>query len=238
MCGITDFHSHILPGVDDGSKSVEESIAMLQMEAAQGITRVVATPHFYPRDDSPEEFLARRAEAEALLRKEMQAYPDLPELSVGAEVYYFNGIGNSEKMAALTIDQNRGILIEMPTPPWTGAMYRDLEELHDKQGLLPIIAHVDRYIGRFRTFGIPERLAELPVLIQANAEFFLKKSTSAFALHMLKKNRIHLLGSDCHNLSSRSPNLGAALELIGRRLGEDPINAICDWQNYVLPEKG
>ena len=237
MCGITDFHSHILPNVDDGSKSVEESIAMLRLEAEQGITHVVATPHFYPRDDEPEDFLARRAEAEALLRKEMQANSGLPALSIGAEVYYFNGISNSEVMSALTIDGGRCILIEMPTPPWTDAMYRELEGLHSKQGLLPIVAHVDRYIGRFRTFGIPERLAELPVLVQANAEFFLKKSTSAMALRMLKKNQIHLLGSDCHNLTSRCPDLGGALELIQRRLADGALQRICDWQRHVLQDE-
>ena len=62
-----DFHSHILPGIDDGSKSVEMSIKMLRREAQQGISRVVATPHFYPQTDNPERFLRRRAEAERIL---------------------------------------------------------------------------------------------------------------------------------------------------------------------------
>jgi len=64
---LVDFHSHILPGVDDGSASIEESLKMLQAEAGQGITHVVATPHFYPRYDDPERFLERRnAASEAL----------------------------------------------------------------------------------------------------------------------------------------------------------------------------
>ena len=161
MCGIVDFHSHILPGIDDGSSSVEESIALLRKEAEQGIQHVVATPHFYPQYDTPEQFLKKRAEAEAILRKEMQRHTDLPKLSVGAEVYYFRGISNSQSMKELTIDGKMCILIEMPSPPWDDAMYRDLEGLYSKQSLLPIIAHVDRYIGRFRTYGIPEKLAEL-----------------------------------------------------------------------------
>lgn len=236
MAGIIDFHSHILPGIDDGSSSLEESIALLRMEAEQGVRHVVATPHFYPRHDSPERFLRRRKEAEILLREEMEKHSDLPAVSVGAEVYYFPGISNSEAMSELTINQNKCILIEMPVSPWTDAMYRELEGLYIKQGLLPIVAHVDRYIGRFRTFGIPKRLMELPVLVQANAEFFLKKSTSAMALRMLKKNQIHLLGSDCHNLSSRAPNLGAALELIEKRLGDIPVAAIQEHQTRVLQD--
>ena len=234
MAGIIDFHSHVLPGVDDGSHSLEESIAMLRMEAEQGVSHVIATPHFYPRHDTPEDFLRKRREAEDLLREEMKKHSDLPALSVGAEVYYFPGISNSEAMAELTIDHKKCILIEMPTPPWSDAMYRELEGLYTKQGLIPIVAHVDRYLGRFRTFGIPQRLAELPVLVQANAEFFLQKSTSAMAFRMLKQNSIHLLGSDCHNLDSRKPNLRAALELIERRMGSTPLAAIQESQAYAL----
>ncbi len=236
MADIIDFHSHILPEVDDGSQSVEESIALLRKEAEQGITHVVATPHFYPRHDTPEQFLARRAEAEAVLRAEMEKHTGLPKLSIGAEVYFFNGISDSEAISGLTINQNRCILIEMPPAQWTDKMYRELEDLHNKQGLLPVVAHVDRYLGRFRTYGIPERLAQLPVLVQANAEFFLDKKTVAMALRLLKKNQIHLLGSDCHNMTSRSPNLMEAVALIEKRLGKDPIHEICQWQQQVLPE--
>ena len=64
---IIDFHSHILPGIDDGSADVQESIAMLRMEAEQGITHVIATPHFYTHSDSPGHFLAKRKKAEMLL---------------------------------------------------------------------------------------------------------------------------------------------------------------------------
>lgn len=234
MTEIVDFHSHILPGIDDGSRSVEESIAMLQMEAEQGITHVVATPHFYPQHDNPESFLRRRAAAEALLREQMQKHPGLPKLSVGAEVYYFPGISHSEAIQGLTIDKKRCMLLEMPGVPWTRSMYQELEDLHTKQGLIPIIAHVDRYISRFHTHGIPKRLAQLPVIVQANAEFFLQKSTASMALRMLKQNQIHLLGSDCHNLSSRKPELGEVLGRIRDRLDDEAMDEICYWQQFVL----
>lgn len=236
MPGIVDFHSHILPGVDDGSRSVEESLALLRMEAEQGISRVVATPHFYPGYDRPENFLKRVAEAEEALRKEMQKCSGLPEVSIGAEVYYFPGISSSEDISALTIDQKRCILIEMPQSPWSEAMYRELEGLHSKQGLLPVIAHVDRYLGRFRSYGIPERLAKLPVLVQANADFFLERSTSRKALRMLREGSIHLLGSDCHNCSGRKPNLGQALEVIRKNLGEDPLERIDSYGHMALED--
>lgn len=236
MFTTADFHSHILPGIDDGSDSVETSLAMLRMEAEQGISRVVATPHFYPRYDSPELFFKRRAEAEAVLREAMRKEEGLPELSIGAEVYYFSGISDSDVISELTIDKKKCILIEMPGVPWTGAMYRDLEGLYVKRGLIPIIAHIDRYIGRFRTFGIPKKLAELPVMVQANADFFLDRSTSSMALRMLKADRIHLLGSDCHNLHSRKPNLGTAVDMIKKRLGNDPVDRINSYEKDVLAD--
>ena len=237
MSQVIDFHSHILPGIDDGSKSVEESLQMLRTMAKQGITHVVATPHFYPQNDTPERFLIRRAEAEAVLREAMAGESGLPTLSVGAEVYYFRGISDSDGIKELTVDKKRCILVEMPSVPWTETMYRELEALSVKRGLTPVIAHLDRYIGPFRTHGIPKRLAALPVLVQANAEFFLERSTSAMALRMLKKGSIHLLGSDCHNMKSRKPNLGEALELIRRKLGEDTITALNKNAQMVLTEE-
>ena len=237
MRGLIDFHSHILPGIDDGSKSLEMSIQMLRMEAQQGVERVIATPHFYPQYDTPERLLRRRGDAEVTLREEMQKHTGLPALSVGVEVYYFPGISDSEVISELTIDQKRCILIEMPTSSWTEAMYRELEGIYVKRGLIPIVAHIDRYIGRFHNRGILKRLEHMPVLIQANAEFFLEKNTTSMALRMLKKDGIHLLGSDCHDLSSRKPNLQGALELINRRLGRDAMEGILSYQRNVLAEE-
>lgn len=235
MSKIMDFHSHILPGIDDGSRSLEESLAMLRMEARQGVSLVVATPHFYPRHDSPERFLARRARAEEKLREGMARETGLPELRVGAEVYYFNGISDSDAVEELTIDGKRCILIEMPCGgPWTEAMYRDLEGLYIKRGLTPVIAHIDRYIGRFRTFGIPQRLAQLPVMVQANADFFLHRSSASMALRMLKEDRIHLFGSDCHDLEARMPDLGRALDLIQKRLGQEAISRVYAYGEKLL----
>jgi protein-tyrosine phosphatase len=234
MNAVTDFHSHVLPDIDDGSRSVEESIAMLRREAEQGITHVVATPHFYPRYTAPERFLAERNRAETLLRQAMAGQPGLPRLSVGAEVYFFRGMSESDHLSRLTIGQNGCILIEMPPAPWQEEIYRELVNIRQRQGLTPIIAHVDRYIAPFRTHNIPQRLAELPVLVQANADFFLKNATAGMALRMLKADRIQLLGSDCHDLVSRPPNLGAALARIGQKLGEDVLERIREYELQTL----
>lgn len=236
MCSVIDFHTHILPGIDDGSASVKESIAMLQMEARQGIKKVVASPHFYAHNDSPERFLRRRAEAEARLREAMLDYENLPELELGAEVYFFRGISDSEFLERLTIKGKGCILIENPMPEWSEAVYAEINSIYYDRGIVPIIAHVDRYISRFRTYGIPERLADMPVLVQANASFFLQPSTRGMALKMLRDGKIHLLGSDCHNLNSRKPNLGDALDTISHRLGAAIFQQINSYEQYALGE--
>lgn len=225
-----DFHSHVLPGIDDGSTSVEESVAMLRLEGAQGIRHVVATPHFYPGQDTPERFLQRRARAAQALA----GYAELPKLTLGAEVYFFRGMSESDALRELTIGQSRYILIEMPPAPWSQDLYRELEAVRARQGITPVIAHIDRYIGPFRTYGIPERLAQMPVLVQANAEFFLDRGTAGMALRMLKGNQIQVLGSDCHDLADRKPNLGDAVQRIRRKLGTDVLETIREYENQIL----
>lgn len=233
---LTDFHSHILPGMDDGSQSVEESLRLLRLEADQGIGHVVATPHFYPRHDTPDSFLRRRAEAMERLEAAMAGHMDLPQISLGAEVYFFPGISESEVLSQLTIGEKRCILLEMPWSPWTESMYREIEGICVKQELTPVIAHVDRYIRPFRTRDIPQRLGEMPVIVQANAEFFISKSTRYMALRMLKAGQIHVIGSDCHNLKDRKPNLDAAVRIIRDRLGEAYLERIRTFEQTILSE--
>ena len=229
-----DFHSHILPGIDDGSRSVEESVALLRLEARQGVDAVVATPHFYPDRHRPEDFLKKRAWAEYTLRKEMIVQPGLPKVLVGAEVHFFRGISDSAFLPWLTLGKSKCVLVEMPPAPWPESFYQELEQIRIKQGLTPVIAHIDRYIRPLRTYGIPERLAKMPVYVQANAEFFLDKRTAPMAMKMLKAGQIHVLGSDCHDLESRKPNLGLALEAISQKLGKDALIQIRKMEREIL----
>jgi len=234
MSSIIDFHSHVLPGIDDGSQSPDESVTMLKMMVNQGIRRVVATPHFYARYDEPKEYLLKRYDAIMALREEMERHENMPKLAVGAEVHFFPGMSHSSILSHLTIGGKRCILVEMPGSPWDESMYRELENISLKQDLIPVVAHVDRYISPFRTHHIPERLEELPVLVQANASFFLHSNTRRMALKMLEKDQIQLLGSDCHNLTTRKPNLGKAVEVIQQKLGSEVLERIYGYQKEVL----
>lgn len=232
---IADVHSHILPGIDDGSASLEESAALLTMLKEQNVPWVAATPHFYPSQDRPQRFLERRAGALERLREFLGDRADMPAIVPGAEVYYFPGMGDSDVLKELTFGDSRYVLVEMPMRTWTDVMFRDLEKIYEKQDLIPVIAHVDRYIGPLRDYGIPGRLAELPVLVQANAGFFLRTSTRSMALRMLKKGRIHLLGSDCHSLDRRPPRIGEAVEVIRRKLGEAALEQLAENAKEIYP---
>ena len=229
-----DFHSHILPCMDDGSRSIEETVAMLRMEAEQGVSCVIATPHFYPRYDTPGNFLEKRAVAMAQVREAVEQGDHIPQVILGAEVYFFPGMSESDQLSLLTLEGGKSILIEMPPPPWTEDMYRELEAIRTRRGIIPIIAHLDRYISPIHTYGIPKRLAQLPVLVQTNAEFFLHWRTAGMAMRMLKAGQIHLLGSDCHNVSTRKPNLGEALQRIRCKLGEAPLMRMEQYQRNAL----
>lgn len=231
---LVDFHTHILPNFDDGSKSVEESIQMLTLESEQGIKEVVLTPHFYPTEDDPKTYLERRKRAYETLVLEASKYEGLPTLYLGAEVYYFDGIGKWEGLKDLTIENTNYVLIEMPLAPWTNRMYKELEDIAHNLGLIPIIAHMDRYIAPFKTHDIPNKLAKLPVLVQVNSSFFLKPKTSFMAFKLLKDGKIQLVGSDCHNMEYRLPNMQVTINKIVSKLGLEMIENINAYEKQIL----
>ena len=206
-----DIHSHILPNMDDGSRSVEESLALLRLSAAQGIACVAATPHFYAEDNSPAEFLKRRASSAAELRAHWE--PGLPRLLLGAEVCCFEGMSRVSELDALRIEGTELLLLEMPFRPWTDRLIREVLTIQERSGVTVVLAHVERYLpGQADAWDI---LTDAGVLTQCNASFFLRWQTRRKAARLLNQGRIHFLGSDCHNTAIRPPRLGNALEAIG-----------------------
>lgn len=234
---VLDFHTHILPSVDDGSRSVEMSMEMLKVEFAQKIKTVVLTPHFYANHDSPAEFLRHRERALAKLMSAAEEISDIPKMIIGAEVHYFEGISDCEDLGLLAIEQTNAVLVEMPMRKWTDRMLYELEGIYQKRKLIPIIAHVDRYMGNFNTNGVIESLCELPVVVQANSSFFINRMSRRLALKLLSQQKIQLLGSDCHNLTERLPNLGNAVEIILSALGQDAIEYINSNENKIISAK-
>ncbi len=219
-----DFHSHILPGIDDGSKSVEESCQMLRVSFLQGVSQIVATPHFYAEDNSPKRFLERRRRSFEKLEPHLDS--DMPEIFLGAEVKYFEGISRAEDVGLLKIEDTPLILIEMPFMTWNQRMVSEVVELSSARRTKVIIAHVERY---FR-FGAEKFLPEFyknGILIQANAESFVGGYfATRKVMNMLKDGRIDILGSDCHNMTSRPPLMGDARKEISKRIGDNMLDKL------------
>lgn len=229
-----DFHTHILPGIDDGSLSVEETIKMLRMQKDNGIEIVVATPHFYADSDTDITFLRRRDEALKIVNELIEKVDGLPKIIPGAEVLYFDGIENWDILPKLSIKGTNYILIEMPTAPFSKRSIEALSLFREKTGLTPIIAHIDRYISAFKTYSLPDILSQMDVLVQMNADFFLRFPNSLQALKLLKAEKIHLLGSDCHNTMERKPNLSSAQKVIFDKIGCSAINRLIKFENLVI----
>ncbi|MBQ6267065.1 MAG: capsular polysaccharide biosynthesis protein [Clostridia bacterium] len=222
-----DFHSHILPAIDDGSADLEESLGMLRLSAAHDVGLMIATPHFYADAESPARFLRRRSHAYQALREGMSGQEAiLPMVLTGAEIAYYEGISDCETLADMKIDGTPLVLVEMPMTKWSDRAVEELGSIYDKTGLIPLVAHIDRFIQLQHDRRLAERLRGLPVLIQANASFFLNRRYSRLAFSMMERGEIHLLGSDCHNLTTRRPNLLPAMQAIRDKLGEAPLQRV------------
>lgn len=218
-----DVHTHILPGIDDGSKSVEMSLEMLRISAAQGVKTVVATPHFYPTRNNPEKFYEDRQRAWEQLG---QLPEDIPQVLLGAEVAYFEGISRSSQLEAMRLGSSDLLLVEMPMSPWTDRMMEELRQIPGNLGLQPVLAHVDRYLHRSQLPRYLEDILEMEIPLQVSASAFLKFSERGKMLRLVKNGCVDFLGSDAHNLTTRAPNMADAARVIAKKLGEEALQDI------------
>ena len=226
-----DWHSHILPGMDDGSKDVAESISMLQMQAAQGIETVIATPHFYANDETVSSFVERRLQAYESVKSQLPE--GAPRILLGAEVRYYQGISRMEDLKDLRIEGSKLLLLEMPMSVWTEYMIRELIEMSGKSSVRIVLAHVERY-WRLQKQSVWDRISESGILMQVNGSFFTTLGSRRKAISLLEEGRVQFLGSDCHNLTTRSPQLGKAIEVIRRKFGDDYLNQMKWYGNSLL----
>jgi len=184
-----DFHTHILPLMDDGSKSIEESIKMLKMLSAQGVKRIVATPHFYANDESVDKFLERREKSYKSLTEKLSV--DLPEIILGAEVRYYNGISRMENLDKLFIGKNRLLLLEMPFSRWTEHSVEEIIQLSNLGDVTVVLAHFDRYLF-MQSKQIQEKIFNSDILLQCNSECFESWFSRLKAFKLLNNDKILL----------------------------------------------
>ena len=187
---IIDFHAHILPGADHGSRDIKTTKAQLEMMAKAGIEAVVATPHFYPQNDSVDSFLERRKRcAEALLEIEGER----PEIYLGAEVLVCAGIDHMPGLERLCIEGTNVILLEMPFNSWRDEHIEAVGRIA-RSGLQVVMAHIDRYPEK----DIVKLLSECDVLCQMNGETQATFKGRKKGNELLKKYPVVAMGSDLH----------------------------------------
>lgn len=226
MNNIIDFHTHILPAIDDGSNSVAESIEMIRAEAAHGVDTIFLTPHFYAQEQYPQQFLAQRSLAMEQLQSAMRDEPIIPNFVLGAEVMYYQGMSRWEALPLLSLGNTKYILIELPENYLSESVFDELETIYSDRGLIPIIAHVERCFQPLSTRKLLDRLERIPVLLQMNGSYVLDRHTRKHALKLLKQGRVHLIGSDCHGIVWRKPCMDQVIQIINDNLDHTTIQGL------------
>lgn len=205
-----DFHSHILPGADHGSDSIEKSLLQLENARRAGVSTIVATPHYYMEDNTVDEFLKRREGAyNELCRHDLGGI----QIIKGAEVKLSTNIEKLEGLEKLCIEGTDYILLEFPPEPWPYWIYDAVTEIARERHLRPIFAHIDRYSRMAR-----EKMLKLNMEVQINADAFLDtRKQRRYYIDLIADDAIHLLGSDTHGDGKTSyKNFSVAIKKIGR----------------------
>ncbi len=224
---MVDLHSHILPGVDDGAATLADALAMARAARDDGIATVVATPH-----RNPWAYRADRADAERRLDEVRVACRQEGieiTLLLGGESHIAPDLVDQvERGAAITINGGRFLLVEWPYeqyPEYSEQVIFDLQ-VH---GIVPIVAHAERYRFVRRDPNYLATLIERGVVVQVTASSLLgefgpdiRKLTEILLTHGLA----HVIATDSHSVDRRAPTLSAARDRAAELVGEDCARAM------------
>lgn len=207
---VIDFHTHILPRLDHGSHSVDESVLQLKLARSAGVDVIVATSHFYPQETTLEKFLpARERSYAALCEVDLS---DAPKIILGAEVLFCERLSKMDGLDSLCIGEDGPLLLEMPFGKWKDDWFDEIFQIRDRlQGKL-ILAHVDRYDRKYIDFLLDEGFRA-----QLNASSLNHLLIPAACKKWIKEGKVFALGSDLHGT-----NVGYEPFLRAKgRLGDD-----------------
>lgn len=231
-----DIHAHILPNVDDGAKNMETAVKLLQMLKEQGVTDVIATPHFYPDTDNAEEFAERVKDTYNELKAEI-LYKELPNVFLGCELRYFNGMGKSQAIKQFVISGTNYLLLELPYgAPITKTVLQDVVDIVDIQGLVPIIAHIERYSKVSGFKKLLKLVADGYAKAHINAGAIVSKETARLSDKLIKGGYVSYLASDTHSVTHRPPLIKQAIETVTERVGRSAANRLIINSNKLLDE--
>ena len=222
---MTDLHSHILPGIDDGAQTVEDSLALIRRQLEQGVDEIALTPHFNAERTSVEEFTQRRAESFAILQDAVSREGLPVKLKLGAEVFFSSDLLELD-LDPLLLQDTPYLLVEfspMFYPTWAKDIFYNL----GLQGITPLLAHVERYPYMLSD---PTRLFDLVnagAVTQVNANSIMRAgSRQAMVQKFLRWQLVHVLSTDTHSVDSA--RLSSARPCRRLKAGRAPTRcAIC-----------
>ncbi len=220
-----DFHSHILPNVDDGSKSIEETKALLKEAKNIGIKKIVATSHYASQCFEIPEY--KRKE----IIKELNQEENIPEIILGSEIFLtYNIINLLNEYKASTINNTNYILFELPLKESFPNLKFVINQLKENNYRL-ILAHPERYSVVQKNLNLLHELKDMGVIFQSNFGSILGiyglKAKSTFK-KMIKNNLIDLLGSDVHREKSIYPKIPQAIEKISKLVSHQQLENLIE----------
>lgn len=229
-----DIHSHILPGIDDGSKDWEETIEMLKKAYSEDIHIIIATPHYGRYNPSFNIHQARSLVAE--VNRRMEYLPFKINIFLGNELYYVPDIVRDViDGKAATMAGSSYVLVEFAESVHYNTVLAAVQEF-TRAGYRPIIAHVERYRNlRDKNLDMIRELRQLGAYFQVNVSnfthrertgLFNKENRSTFVQSLLKADLIDFIASDAHNASSRLPVMKSAVNIIRNTISEEQYNRI------------
>jgi protein-tyrosine phosphatase len=221
---VIDIHSHILPEVDDGPKSWDESVAMCRMAAADGITHMVATPH------SNERYAYHREALAEMLSRLRELVGGAPELSLGCDFHlsYDNLQEVLTTPERFTINASRYLLVELSDYSIPVQIADTFLKLGDR-GVTPVITHPERNTILRQN---PQRVlewVELGCVVQVTANAltgFWGPRVARTAAWLLEREAVHVLATDSHDTQNRVPILSKARDIVAQSLGADLAQAL------------
>lgn len=232
-----DIHCHLIPGVDDGAQSMEESLDALRMEYEEGIRHVIFTPHV-SREDT-QEACKMRGEQFHRLQEELEKSElrGQMKLYLGSELYYSDSIVELLDMEpAYRLAGSQYILVEFSPFVEYKNMYQGLRKLITR-GYVPILAHVERYRCLTKQEERMGEVEELGIYVQINAAAIISGKlhpTNRFMRMMMKQGRIHLLGTDSHGIHRRPPQMRKAVQWIEANCSAEIAERILHMNPYAV----
>ena len=217
--GYWDIHNHILPGVDDGSGCMEETVQLIRAEYEQGIENIVFTPHYRPGmfQVSPQE---REEVFRQVCENVQRRFPEM-HFYLGCEYFVHNYMMANLRDVRCRMAGTEYLLMEFPTNCHFSYIHNVISRLL-KVGYQPIIAHIERYVCLSLDANRVNMLKDLGALIQINAGSVLGKSgitKKRFCNEVLKEELVDFIASDAHNVDRRPVQMAECMKKVEKKFG-------------------